>query len=111
MKNFVQPGNTVPVPAPYAVTSGGGLLIGSLFGVASTSAESGALVETAMVGVFDLAKVAAEAWTIGAPIYWDDTAKLATTVGSGNSLIGVATAVAVTATTAGRVRLNGIAAA
>ena len=29
MKNYVQPGNTITLTAPYAVTSGDGLLVGS----------------------------------------------------------------------------------
>lgn len=35
MKNFVMEGKTLTLTAPYALTSGQGLLVGSLFGVAS----------------------------------------------------------------------------
>ena len=38
MKNSVQPGNTMTLTAPYAVTSGDGLLVGSIFGIASGDA-------------------------------------------------------------------------
>jgi len=38
MKNFVQPGKTITLTAPYAVTSGDGLLVGSVFGVAAGTA-------------------------------------------------------------------------
>jgi predicted RecA/RadA family phage recombinase len=109
MKNYVQPGNTITLTAPYAVTSGDGLLVGSIFGVAAGDAASGATVETALTGVFDLTKIGSQAWTIGAKIYWDDSNKRCTTVATDNTVIGVAVeAVAGGAgDTIGRVRLNG----
>ena len=109
MKNYVQPGATLTLTAPYAVTSGDGLLVGSIFGVAAGDAASGATVETALTGVFDLTKIGSQAWTVGAKIYWDDTNKRCTTVATDNTLIGVAVeAVAGGAgDTIGRVRLNG----
>lgn len=108
MKNYVQPGNTLTLSAPYAVTSGDGLLVGSIFGVAAGDAASGATVETALTGVFDLTKIGSQAWTVGAKVYWDDTNKRCTTVATDNTLIGVAVeAVAGGAgDTIGRVRLN-----
>ena len=108
MKNFVQPGNTITLTAPYAVASGDGLLVGSIFGVASGTAALGESVETALTGVFDITKIGSQAWTAGARIYWDDTNKRCTTVATDNTLIGVAVeAVASGASdTIGRVRLN-----
>jgi predicted RecA/RadA family phage recombinase len=90
MRNYIQPGHALTLIAPYDVVSGDGLLIGSIFGVASHDALSGAEVEAQLTGVLDLAKVASQAWTAGAKVYWDNTAKRATTVASGNTLIGVA---------------------
>jgi len=91
MKNFVQPGDVIPAVAPYALaTAGLGCLVGSLFGVGVTSAQNGAAVELAIKGVFDLVKATGQAWTYGARIYWDDTAKNCTTTASTNKLIGVA---------------------
>lgn len=107
MKNYVQPGRTVTVAAPYDRLSGQGLLVGALFGVATFDALSGANVEAELEGVFDLAKVSAQAWTVGAIIYWDDTAKNCTTVSTSNKLIGVAAAAAANPSAIGRVRLNG----
>mgnify|MGYP006283970171 CR=1 FL=1 len=109
MKNYVQPGNTITLTAPYAVTSGDGLLVGAIFGVAAGDADSGATVETALVGVFDITKIGSQAWTVGAKVYWDDTNKRCTTVATDNTLVGVAVeAVAGGASdTIGRVRLNG----
>jgi len=107
MKNYVQEGDTITIAAPYDVLSGKGLLVGSIFGVASFDALSGASVEAQIEGVFDLAKVSAQAWTVGALIYWDDTAKAATTTVGTNKLIGVALAAAANPSATGRVRLNG----
>ncbi len=56
MKNYVQPGSTVTLAAPYAVASGDGLLVGSIFGVAAGTAANGEAVETALVGVFDASR-------------------------------------------------------
>ena len=109
MKNYVQPGNTITLTAPYAVTSGDGLLVGAIFGVAAGTAASGDPVETALEGVYDLKKVASQAWAVGDKIYWDNTAKNTTKTLTSNTLIGVATDVVAGGATdlIGRVRLNG----
>ena len=94
--------------SPYDVVSGAGLLVGSIFGVASHDALTGAEIETQLTGVIDLAKVASQAWTAGAKVYWDDTAKLVTNVASGNTLVGVAVLAVGSGAeeVVGRVRLN-----
>ncbi|MBL9057278.1 MAG: DUF2190 family protein [Rhodobacteraceae bacterium] len=108
MKNYVQPGNTITLTAPYAVASGDGLLVGSIFGVAAGTAALGEAVEAALNGVYDLKKVASQAWAAGDKVYWDNTAKEATKTTTSNTVIGVAVvAVAGGAgDTIGRVRLN-----
>lgn len=107
MLNFVQPGNTVTLPAPYAVSAGDGLKAGAIFGVAAGDAAVNDPVETDLVGVFDLAKATGEAWSIGDKVYWNDGARKCTTTASGNLLVGAALAAAALDATAGRVRLNG----
>ena len=108
MKNFVQVGNILTLPAPYAVVSGGGALIGAIFGVAQKDAASGEEVAFLVTGVLDLPKAPSQAWTLGAKVYWDNTAKVCTTTVGTNTLIGVAVkAVGNTAgATIGQVRLN-----
>lgn len=109
MKNFVQAGDVLDLTAPYQVTSGAGFLVGSIFAVANGDAANGAAVRGTVAGVFDLIKTGTQAWTVGARIYWDDTAKNCTTTASTNKLIGVAV-VAVGAgagETIGRVKLTG----
>jgi predicted RecA/RadA family phage recombinase len=111
MKNYVQPGNTITLTAPYAVASGDGLLVGSIFGVASGDADDAAIVEAALVGVFDLKKVASQAWGVGDKIYWDNANKQTTKTATSNTLIGVAVEAVANGAgdVVGRVRLNGAA--
>lgn len=108
MKNFVQPGANITLPAPYDRKSGEGALIGALFGVASTDVDSGAEASFVTVGVFDLTKAASQAWTVGAKVYWDNAAKACTTTATSNTLIGVAVAATggSAGETIGRVRLG-----
>lgn len=106
MKNYVQEGDVLTLIAPYAVDAGDGMLVGSLFGVATTDGASGAEVEAFVgEGVFDIEKVSAQAWTQGQSIYWDNSAKKATTTSSANTFIGFATRVEANPTATGRVRL------
>ncbi len=71
-RNFIQPGDTITLTAPYAVTSGDGLLVGSIFGVATGDAALNDPVEAALTGVFDIIKVGSQAWSAGDKVYWDD---------------------------------------
>lgn len=107
MKNFVQPGNVLSLTAPYAVSSGGGLKVGSIFGVASKDADNGATVEAAVTGVYTLPKTSALAISIGDKVYWDDTAKEVNKTASGNTLVGVAVSAAANPSSTVAVRLNG----
>ena len=107
MKNYVMSGEKIDLAAAADVLSGAGMLVGSMFGVAQNDALIGKTVVLITTGVVDLAKTSAQAWTIGARVYWDDTAKLATTTVGTNTLIGVAVAVAANPSAVGRVRLNG----
>jgi len=105
--NYIQEGGVVELTAPYDRLSGHGALIGSLFGVAITTVLSGSKAAFATCGVFSLAKLTTEAWTVGAKIYWDNTNKQCTTVSAGNTLIGAAMAATVNPSANGQVRLNG----
>ncbi|MGV8987810.1 MAG: DUF2190 family protein [Cypionkella sp.] len=107
MQNYVQPGENLTLAAPYDVASGAGALIGSIFGVASTTTTSGNDCVFVTEGVFLLAKTAGQAWTQGAKVYWDNTAKNVTTTVGSNTLIGVATVAALSADTTGYVYLDG----
>lgn len=108
MKNFIQRGDSMTFTAPTGgVVSGGAYKIGQLLVVAGSTAAAGARFAGAAVGVFELPKVSAQAWTEGALIYWDNTAKLCTTVSTSNLLIGCAADSAANPSSTGIVRLNG----
>lgn len=108
MRNFIQAGNTITVPAPYALTPGQGARIGQIFGVATSDAAAGADVALDLTGVFELVKIGSQAWTVGALVYWDDANRRCTSVATANLLIGVAAAAVAggAGNTTGRVRLN-----
>ena len=107
MKNFVYGGRHFQVAgAPYAAAAGAGMLVGSLFGVASVAIASGGDGVICTQGVFTLVKLSGEAWTQGAKIYWDNTNKRCTTTSSGNTLIGVAAKAEASGHTLGDVRLG-----
>lgn len=83
MKNFVQPGLSVPLPMPYDRTSGQGVLVGALFGVVAVDALTGVTAEVAVSGVFDITKEAPLVIAVGARVFWDNTNKRVTTTAAG----------------------------
>ena len=92
--------------APYTVLSGAGVLVGTIFGVASNNATSGDTnLEIAREGVFDLAKDA-NAAAAGQPAYWDNSAKVVTAVPNGTRPVGSFTQAALSGDATGRVVLN-----
>jgi len=110
MINYVEPGEIVELTAPSGgVVSGTAYLIGSLVVVATVTVAATLKFSALVTGVADLAKVSAQAWTEGAKIYWDNSAKLFTTTSGGNTLAGVAAAVADNPSSTGQVRLDGVA--
>lgn len=106
MRNHVQPGNTLTLPAPADVLSGAGVVVGNIFGVANGDALSGEPVDLDVVGVFNLPKVSALAIAIGDKVYWDNTNKLVNKTSSGNTAIGVATSAAANPSATVDVRLS-----
>jgi predicted RecA/RadA family phage recombinase len=107
MKNYIQPGNTLTLTAPYTLLSGDGALIGSIFGVASSDAPIGNQVDLTTLGVFTLPKVSALAISVGDKLYFDNVTKLVNKTSAGNTLIGTAVSVAANPSPTVAVRLNG----
>lgn len=101
MRNYVQPGDSLALAVPYAggVTSGQGVLVGALFGVAAVDAAQNAVIECQTKGVFDIAKEPALAITAGARLFWDNTNRRLTTTATGNFQVGLATVAALAADT------------
>ena len=106
MKNSVQYGDTLALAAPYAVASGGGALIGAIFGVAVTALANAEVGSFQLEGVYTLPKATGAA-TLGAKAYWDNTNKNVTATSTSNTLIGVFVAAYASGDTSANVRLNG----
>lgn len=106
MNNFRQPGDVLTLTTDRAVTSGGGFLQGSIFGVAAGTYASGDAGEFNTCGVYGLAKTSAQAWTVGQKIYWDNTNFRCDSDGTVGQLIGVATEAADNPSSTGYVKLN-----
>lgn len=110
MKNYIQPGDNVTITAAADTASGAGVLAGLLFGVAVADALEDEALTIATRGVYTLPKTSAQAWTVGAAIYWNGTLGVATTAtAAGNVFIGVALEAAANPSDSGVVRLNGTA--
>ena len=82
MKNFTQAGSNLTIAAPYAVTSGAIVIAGAIIGVAAGAAASGATVDVVTAGVFELPKVGANAFALGAVVYFDVATNLCTSTGA-----------------------------
>lgn len=91
------------------MTSGQGVLVGNLFGVAASTAAEGESVEIATVGVYELPKLASAVIAAGARVAWDGIAKQIVLPGTGMVPIGIATVAAGNGVTTVRVRLDGVA--
>jgi len=109
MKNYVSEGDRLSFTSGADITSGAAVQVGSLFGVASGDIANGAEGTILLAGIFQLDKAPSQAWSVGAKVYWDATNWRATTVASGNTLIGAAAAAVGSGSgdTTGTVRLNG----
>lgn len=107
MKNFVQEGEQITITAAADVLSGAGVLLGNLFGIATHDASTGDELVLRRRGVVTHAKTSAQAWTVGARIYWDDGNDVFTTTASGNTLVGCAAAAAANPSSEGTVLLDG----
>lgn len=107
MKNYIQPGKTLTLTAPYQRNSGEGAKVGVIFGIACTDVANGVEGEFETEGVFDVTK---EATTVtfaqGDKVFWDDTNKRCTNVSTSNLRVGVAVKAALAADTTVRVKLD-----
>ena len=110
MKNFVNSGAMLAIVAGAAIASGDVVVAGTAVGVASGDIANGDTGNIQLTGVFDLSKVGSQAWTVGAAVYWDESAAECTTTATDNLLIGMAVLAVGSGAgeIVGRVRLNGI---
>lgn len=109
-RTFVQPGKVITLTAPSGgVVDGTPVQIGQILAIPTTTVAATLPFEGEVEGVHNLPKVSAQAWTEGALIYWDNSAKLCTTVSTSNLRIGIAGfGGAANPSPTGLVRLNGM---
>lgn len=109
MKNHIQKGDIITVPAPAGgIVSGEGAIIGNIFGIAAYAAAVGEPVELATTGVYQLPKATAAVLTVGVRVAWDNTAKNINVPGTGRFPVGIATEAAGNGIISVAVRLDGI---
>jgi predicted RecA/RadA family phage recombinase len=90
--NFVQPGLVLTFTAPSGgVTSGVGVLIGTLFCVPLVTAAATVRFAAGVAGVYDIAADAADTFNEGEAVYWDAGNSRVTVVSTGNTFVGWAT--------------------
>lgn len=110
MKTKISSGDVIEFTAPSGgVTSGVGVLLGSLFLIAVTTNVAGDTVAGHASGVFDhIAEGAGsgQAFAVGDAVYWDNTNKRLTKTSTDNTKVGVAVAAKLTAATTLRFRLE-----
>ena len=110
MKNHVQKGDVITVPAPVGGSaSGEGLIIGNIFGIAAYAAAVGDPVELATTGVYQLPKATTAVLTVGTRVAWDNTAKNINVPGTRRFPVGISTEAAGNGITSVAVRLDGLA--
>jgi predicted RecA/RadA family phage recombinase len=110
MQNFNQPGEIIQLIAPSGgVVAGAPKLIGSLVVVPCVTVAQTLPFSAAVTGVFTVPKATGTGWTEGLKVYWDVADGEFNTSSSGNTLVGVAVAVAGSADATGLVRFDGVA--
>ena len=111
MKNFVQPGHSVPLTMGADVVSGDPVLIGSLFGIVQADALSGVQVECVVDGVVSMDRDSADVYTEGLLVYFNEAAKEVTIDANAgaNKLIGVSLEAVGASAGSLKVRLDGAA--
>lgn len=74
-KNYIGEGDVLDLVAPYAVASGDGAQIGSIFGVAINALALSETGPFARCGVFELTALSTATGAQGAKVYWDNSNK------------------------------------
>jgi len=88
MKNAHQDGRVLDVTLATAVKSGELVTEGKLVGVAVTDGAIGDVIATHVEGVFELPKLPAAAFEVGAAVNWDTANKRAIAAAAGADQLG-----------------------
>lgn len=106
-RKFIQPGEVIDFAAIAAILSGAVVLIGKRVGVALADIAAGETGPVQVSGVFEVDKVAGDAVTQGALLYWDAAASKMTTTVASNTLAGYAWKAAGAGVATVQIKLNG----
>jgi predicted RecA/RadA family phage recombinase len=105
LARFIHEGKAIDFFPDTNIPAGSVIVQGSLIGVTKLDIPAGQLGAVHVVGVYDIVK-SNVAIPLGSKVYWDAAAKQAVLNSTGNSLLGVAVAAAVTEDALVRVRLG-----
>ena len=94
---FVQTGSSIDYTPGSAVAAGDVIVVGNLVAVAKLDIPANTLGALSVVGVYDVEKAEAAVFAIGDNVYFDNSAKVATDVATGNKYMGRAIAAAAAA--------------
>lgn len=94
---FVQTSHSIDYTPTANVAAGDVIVVGDLIGIAKLDIPANCLGTLSICGVFDVEKAEASAFAVGDNVYWDNAAKVATTVAGGNKYMGKAIEVAAVA--------------
>lgn len=103
--NYIQPGLTLPLPLPYARSTGEAFKLGEIIAVAAVSGAQSDVVESHVEGVFEITALGTDTGNPGTIWYWDDTNKRLTTTASTHLAVAYGVAAKTNGQTVARVRL------
>lgn len=108
MNNYVQKGCVISVTAPADVSAGDPVIVGSLFGIATRDALTGASVDIQCDGVVTITGDSGISFAVGDRVFWDAANSWVDKTATAQLCVGVA--VSAKGATAGtvNVRLGGV---
>ena len=106
MRNFLQAGSNLSIPAQAILAAGDVVLAGDIIGIAAGDAAIGAIVDVATTGIFTLAKTSTDTFAVGAKAYWVVATKKITSTSASNTHIGTVTEAAGNGAATAKVRIK-----
>lgn len=106
MTTKVDNGLSIDFTAAAAIASGAPVLLGAIVGLAVTSYNIGDSATAWLTGKHLVNKNVAEAWTLGAKLYWDNTNLVFTVTVGSNTFAGYAATAQANGDTTGEIILR-----
>lgn len=88
MKNFVSEGKVIKAVSASAVSSGGGLAIGDMFGIATADVAAGGTGVFLVSGIVMVPAKTGDTFMPGVKVYWDSANGYITTIANSNTFAG-----------------------